>query len=55
MVILTHPFARGGENQRENFLVMLNGLPQSAALIVVVDDTFERKEWKIFTPKSLAG
>jgi len=45
MVILTHPLARGGESMRDKFIMMLNSLPASAALVLVVDDSIERKDW----------
>ena len=51
MVILTHPLARGAETVREKFTAMLNELPESAALVVVIDDFIERKDWRMLSEK----
>lgn len=47
MVILTHPFARlTTDATRKRFLSMLDGLPASTALVLVVEDTLDRGKWK---------
>jgi DNA polymerase III subunit delta len=48
MVILTHPFERS-EAGREKLTALLNVLPDTAALVMVINDTYERKDWKILT------
>jgi DNA polymerase III subunit delta len=50
MVILAHPLARSsGEYARDRLTAMLNSLPDSAALVLVIDDSFERRDWKTLT------
>ena len=49
MVILTHPFTKlTSEPSRTRFRAMLEGLPESTALVIVLDDTFERGDWASF-------
>ena len=46
MVVLAHPFARmKSEPARVRFREMLSKLPETTALILVIDDTFERGDW----------
>jgi DNA polymerase-3 subunit delta len=48
VVILSNPFARiQSDAARKRFLAFLNGLPESTALVLVVEDEFVRKgkEW----------
>jgi DNA polymerase III subunit delta len=45
MVVLTHPLERS-EAGREKLTALLNSLPDSAALVLVINDSFERKDWK---------
>ena len=45
LVILTHPLARGSKALSDKMPAMLNELPESAALVLVVNDFFERKDW----------
>jgi DNA polymerase III subunit delta len=45
MVILTHPLARGSKALSDKMPALLDGLPESAALVLVVDDVYERKDW----------
>ena len=52
VIILEHPFARiQSDAARKRFLALLNGLPESTALLLVVEDEFARKgkggwDWK---------
>ncbi len=47
LVILTYPFARlGTDALRKRFLAMLNGLPESTGLVLLVDDVLEKGKWK---------
>jgi DNA polymerase III subunit delta len=52
IIILEHPFARiQSDATRKRFLALLNGLPESTALLLIVDDEFMRKprggsDWK---------
>lgn len=47
MVVLTHPLARlNSEAARTRFCNLLDTLPDSTALILVVEDTFDRRDWK---------
>ncbi len=53
VVILTNPFARvQSDAARKKFLSLLNGLPESTALVLVVEDAFIRKggrwDWNSF-------
>jgi DNA polymerase-3 subunit delta len=46
MVILTHPFARlTTEAARVRFRELLDGLPESTALVLIIEDSFERRDW----------
>jgi len=50
LVIVYHPLARLGEKDkdaRSQFTAMLDSLPPSAALVLVIEDTLERKKWKL--------
>ncbi len=48
MVAVTHPFARlTTESSRARFREMLDGLPESTAMVLVIEDTFERNDWHI--------
>lgn len=47
LVILSHPTARlTTDAGRKRFQTLLDGLPDSTALVLVVEDTFERRDWK---------
>ncbi len=47
LVIVTHPFVRlTTDDSRRRFLGLLDGLPPSTALVLMVDDVLERKKWK---------
>jgi DNA polymerase-3 subunit delta len=47
LILLTHPFARlSVEPARARFRAMLEGLPDTTALVLVVDDSFERGDWR---------
>jgi DNA polymerase III subunit delta len=47
MVILSYPFARmTTDATRKRFLALLEGLPDSTLLVLVVPDTLERGKWK---------
>lgn len=46
-VILTHPASLwGNKSAQERFTALLNGAPPSTRLVLVVNDTLERREWK---------
>jgi DNA polymerase III subunit delta len=52
MVVLTHPFSRlTSEPSRARFREMLEGLPESTAFVLVLEDTFERGDWASFGRK----
>ncbi len=47
LVILSSPFTRlGTDAARKRFLAMLDGLPPSTALVLVVEDGLDRGKWK---------
>jgi DNA polymerase III subunit delta len=47
MVILTAPFARlNSDAARKRFVALLDGLPSTTALVLVIEDQFERRDWK---------
>jgi DNA polymerase-3 subunit delta len=47
LVILTSPFIRlNNDAARKRFITLLDGLPPSTGLVLVVEDTFERRDWK---------
>jgi DNA polymerase-3 subunit delta len=46
LVILTHPFARLKPAQaRERFTRLFDGLPETTALVLVIEDAVERGDW----------
>jgi DNA polymerase-3 subunit delta len=46
MVVLAHPFGRlKSEPARVRFREMLDKLPESTALILIIDDSYERGDW----------
>ena len=48
MVILSHPFARlNSEAARARFRELLDGLPESTALVLIIEDSFERRDWRM--------
>lgn len=50
LVILTTPFARlTTDAARKRFIALLDGLPDSTTLVLVVEDTLEKRGWKSFT------
>ncbi len=47
LVVLTHPFARlTSEPARERFRALLDGLPETTALVLVIEDSIERGAWR---------
>lgn len=57
LVIVTYPFARiNSDASRKRFLALLNGLPSSTALVLVVEDELERKgrekDWRSLPTRS---
>lgn len=47
LVILTHPFARlNSDSARKKFMELLDGLPSSTALVLVIEDLIDRRDWK---------
>ena len=49
MVVLTSPFSRlTSDATRKRFITLLEGLPPSTALVLIVEDTHDRKGWKSF-------
>jgi DNA polymerase-3 subunit delta len=47
MVILNHPFARlNSEAARARFRELLDGLPESTALVLIIEDSYERRDWR---------
>jgi len=47
LVILSYPFVRlGTDAARKRFLSMLDGLPPTTALVLVVEDVIEKGKWK---------
>lgn len=50
LVFLTNPFTRlNNDAARKRFTALLDGLPESTGLVLVVEDTFERRDWKTLT------
>lgn len=50
LVILTNPFTRlNNDAARKRFIALLDGLPESTGLVLVIEDTFERRDWKSLT------
>lgn len=51
LVILTSPFSRlTSDAARKRFIALLDGLPSSTTLVLVIEDTLERRGWKSFPP-----
>lgn len=53
LVVLTNPFARINKNDSEaqgRFTRLLESLPPFTTLVLAIEDTFEKKEWKCFPP-----
>lgn len=50
LVILAHPLSRS-EGGKEKLTAMMDSLPDSAALVLLLDDAFERKDWKTVSQK----
>ncbi|HEX9019497.1 MAG TPA: DNA polymerase III subunit delta [Anaerolineaceae bacterium] len=49
LVILTSPFSRlTSDAARKRFIALLDGLPSSTTLVLVIEDTLERRGWKSF-------
>lgn len=47
MVVVSHPLAKlAGEAAREQFRALLDGLPDSTALVLVIEDGIERGDWR---------
>jgi DNA polymerase-3 subunit delta len=47
LVVLSYPFARyTTDATRKRFLALLNGLPDTTALVLIVPDAIEKKDWK---------
>ena len=53
LVIVTHPLARGSKALSDKMPAMLNSLPESAALVLVVDDVYERSDWLTLPTKKM--
>ncbi|WP_333657165.1 DNA polymerase III subunit delta [Anaerolinea sp.] len=52
LVILTHPFTRlTAEAARERFCQRLDALPETTALVLVIEDVIERRNWVHFPQK----
>lgn len=52
LVILTHPVAKlQAEAARQRFLTLLEALPQTTALVLLIEDEFWRKDWEFWQPK----
>ncbi|BAJ65070.1 MULTISPECIES: DNA polymerase III subunit delta [Anaerolinea] len=52
LVILTHPFTRlTAESARQRFCQRLETLPETTALVLVIEDIIERRSWVHFPPK----
>jgi DNA polymerase-3 subunit delta len=52
LVVLTHPLARlTSEPARERFREMLDSLPESTALVLVLEDSYERNDWRTLRQK----
>jgi len=50
LVILTNPFTRlNNDAARKRCTALLDGLPESTGLLLVVEATFERRDWKSLT------
>ena len=48
LVVLSHPFARlGSEDSRVRFLKLLEGLPETTGLVLVVDDRWTHQNWEV--------
>lgn len=47
LVILTNPMERMKNDARGQFLAWMDGLPETVALVLVVEDTPFRKDWEI--------
>lgn len=55
LVILTTPFARvNSDATRKRFLALLDGLPESTQLVLVVQDVIDRSDWKSLPAKNQA-
>lgn len=51
LVILTNPFAKlNTDATRKRFLALLDGLPESTQLVLVLEDTLDRGKWKSLPP-----
>lgn len=52
VVVLTSPFSRlTTDGTRKRFLTLLEGLPSSTLLVLIIEDTLDRKKgWKSFPP-----
>lgn len=49
LVILTSPFSRlTSDAARKRFIALLDGLPSSTILVLVIEDTLDRRGWKSF-------
>jgi DNA polymerase III subunit delta len=55
VVVLTHPFARQPDGHKkaeraqyqDDFLALINGLPETTALVLVVEDQMRRGDWEL--------
>ncbi len=55
LVILSHPFARlASEESRNRFLKLLEGLPETTGLVLLVEDEWSRRDrdWEVLSPKN---
>jgi DNA polymerase-3 subunit delta len=47
LVVLSNPLARlSDENAQKRFISLLDGLPETTALVMLVEDQINRKKWE---------
>ena len=52
MVIVTNPIERGSRSaERDKWLNLLNTMPDTTALVLIIEDQQERREWVTLKPK----
>ena len=53
VVVLNNPLAMaGGRDGNQRFLTLLNSIPETTCLILVLHDTYERRDWAALPAKS---
>jgi DNA polymerase-3 subunit delta len=51
LVVLSNPLARiSGEAMQEKFKTLLDGLPDSTALVLLIDDQIRNQKWEVLHP-----